>query len=63
MEPGAPPVKFESTESVRSLEGEMAKYRDVIEIQSDSHRVLSSHVLDDDGNWRQYMTVHYRRQR
>jgi hypothetical protein len=132
MEPGTPPVKFESTESVRSLEGlwivaeghgempgcgsatmimtlgydpqkerfvgtfigsmmthlwlyngsldatekvltldtegpsmtsegEMAKYRDVIEIKSDSHRVQTSHVLDEDGNWQQFMTAHYRR--
>jgi hypothetical protein len=132
MEPGAPPVRFESTENVRSLEGlwivaeahgempgcgssttimtlgydpqkerfvgtfvgsmmthmwlyngsldatekvltldtegpsmtsegEMAKYRDVIEIKSDSHRILSSHVLDEDGNWRQFLTAHYRR--
>ena len=41
--------------------GKMSKYRDVIEIKSDSHRVLSSHVLDDDGNWQQFMTAHYRR--
>ena len=44
-----------------SNQGKMAKYKDVIEIEDDNHRVLSSHVQDDDGNWRQFMTVHYRR--
>jgi hypothetical protein len=132
MEPGKPPMKFRSTESVRSIDGlwivaegrgempgcgpsttimtlgydpqkerfvgtfiasmmthvwhysgslnatekvltldtegprmtdqaKMVKYRDVIEIQSDSHRILSSHVRGDDGKWRQFMTAHYRR--
>jgi hypothetical protein len=38
-----------------------AKYRDVIEFKSDDHRILSSHVLGDDGQWNQFMTAHYRR--
>jgi len=41
--------------------GRMVKYKDVMEIRSDNHRVLSSHVLDEDGNWWQFMTAHYRR--
>jgi hypothetical protein len=39
----------------------LAKYRDVITLESDDHRVLTSHVLDDDGKWQQFMTAHYRR--
>jgi len=63
---------LDATEKVLTLEtegpsmsgqGKMAKYKDVIEIQSDSHRILSSHVMDDDGNWWQFMTAHYRRQK
>ncbi|HUL10832.1 MAG TPA: DUF1579 domain-containing protein [Methylococcaceae bacterium] len=42
-------------------EGKLAKYKDVIEIQSDDHRVLRSHMLGDDGQWHQFMTAHYRR--
>lgn len=42
-------------------QGKMEKYKDVIEIHSDSHRVLTSHVRDENGNWRQFMTAHYRR--
>ncbi|MEB3357354.1 MAG: DUF1579 domain-containing protein [Synechococcales bacterium] len=43
-------------------QGKMAQYRDVITIQSDDCRVLTSHLLGDDGQWHQFMTAHYRRQ-
>ena len=42
-------------------EGKLAKYRDVIEIKSDDHRVLTPHMLGDDGEWRPLMTANYRR--
>ncbi|AXK38846.1 DUF1579 domain-containing protein [Crenobacter cavernae] len=42
-------------------EGKLAKYRDEIEIKSEDHRVLTSHVLGDDGNWHRFMTASYRR--
>jgi hypothetical protein len=42
-------------------EGQMAKYQDVIELKSDDHRMLTSHVLGDDGTWHQFMTANYRR--
>jgi hypothetical protein len=45
-----------------SAEGKMEKYKDVIEIRSDNHYVLSSHVRDENGDWWQFMTAHYRRQ-
>jgi hypothetical protein len=44
-----------------SVEGKTAKYKDVIELVSDDHRVLTSHMLGDDGAWHQFMTAHYRR--
>ena len=43
--------------------GKMAKYRDVVEFESDDHRVLTSHALGDDGKWHRFMTAHYRRRR
>jgi hypothetical protein len=46
-----------------STPGKMAKYRDVIEFKSDDHRVLTSHLLGDDGEWHQFMTADYRRVR
>lgn len=42
-------------------EGKMAKYRDVIEFKNDDHRVMTSHVLGDDGQWHGFMTANYRR--
>ena len=42
-------------------DGKMAQYRDVIEIKGDDHRVVTSHVLGDDGRWNGFMTAHYRR--
>lgn len=42
-------------------EGKMGQYRDVIELESDDHRILTSHWLGEDGEWRQFMTAHYRK--
>lgn len=42
-------------------DGKLARYRDVIEFKSDDHRVLTSHGLSDDGEWRQFMRADYRR--
>jgi hypothetical protein len=48
---------------VMTGEGKMAKYKDVIEFKSDEHRVLTSHVLDDDEQWHKFMTANYWRQK
>jgi len=46
-----------------SDEGKMAKYKDAIEFKNDDLRVLTSHMLGDDGKWCEFMTAHYRRQK
>ena len=38
-----------------------AKYRDCIEFDDDDHRIMTSRVLGDDGNWLEFMTAHYHR--
>jgi Protein of unknown function (DUF1579) len=44
-------------------DGKMTKYQDAIERKSDDHRVLTSRMLGDDGEWRQFMTAHYYRKK
>ncbi|MGH2415461.1 MAG: DUF1579 domain-containing protein [Microcystaceae cyanobacterium] len=44
-------------------EGKMAKYKDALEFKSDEHRVLTSHVLGDDGKWHGFMRANYRRKK
>ena len=44
---------------VMTGEAKIGKYKDVIEFKSDDHRVLTSHMLRDDGQWQHFMTAHY----
>ncbi|MGZ8186915.1 MAG: DUF1579 family protein, partial [Methylobacter sp.] len=37
-------------------DGKLAKYQDVIEIRDADHRVLTSHMLGDEGEWHAFMT-------
>ena len=46
-----------------ATEGKIEKYKDVIEFKNDNHRVLTSHMLGDDGEWHGFMTANYRRKR
>jgi hypothetical protein len=41
--------------------GGTARYRDVIDVRSPNHRVLTSQMLGRDGEWRVFMSAHYRR--
>lgn len=61
---------LDADERVLTLDGEgpdmmdeskTATYRDVIEFETDDHRILTSYVLGDDGKWNHFMTAHYRR--
>ncbi|HEX8322128.1 DUF1579 domain-containing protein [Longimicrobium sp.] len=42
-------------------EGTMARYQDTIEFRGDDHRVLTSRYVGGDGEWKHFMTSHYRR--
>jgi hypothetical protein len=44
-------------------DGSLAPYRDVIEMKSDDHRVVTSHGQGPDGTWMTFMTATYRRVR
>jgi hypothetical protein len=39
------------------------RYQDVIELKSDDHRTLTSHMQGEDGTWQPFMTAHYRRRK
>lgn len=40
-------------------DAKLAKYQDVIELKSNDHRLLTSRMLGDDGEWHHFMTAHY----
>lgn len=42
-------------------DGTTARYQDIIEIKSPTHRILRSQSLGPDGNWVHFMTAHYHR--
>jgi hypothetical protein len=44
-----------------SGDGKMMKYKDIITFVSDDHRILTSRIQGDDGEWTEFMTAHYRR--
>jgi hypothetical protein len=54
-------LTLESEGPDMAVAGKMAKYRDVIELESDDHRVLRSQAQGEDGTWHEFMTAHYRR--
>lgn len=56
-------LTLESEGPDMAVEGKMARYRDVIELKSGDHRVLTSHALGEDGQWREFMTANYRRKK
>ena len=43
--------------------GKMTRFKDVIEVRNNDHRILTSHIMGNDGNWRHFMTAHYRRKK
>lgn len=42
-------------------DGKFVKQRDVIELKSSDRRVLTSYLLNENGEWLPFMTAHYRR--
>jgi Protein of unknown function (DUF1579) len=63
LDPAAKVLTLDSEGPSFTTEGKMAKYRDVIEIKTDDHRVLTSNFLGDEGEWHQFMTANYRRKK
>lgn len=52
-----------NTEGPNFSQGAIAPYKDIIEFVSNDHRIMTSQILMDDGNWNHFMTAHYRRQK
>jgi len=46
-----------------AVPGKTAKYKDVIEFNTDDHRVMTSHTLGDNGQWHGFMRISYRRKK
>ena len=41
----------------------MSKYREVVEIVSEDHRMLRAQVMKEDGSWNDFMVTNYRRKK
>lgn len=61
LDPSQTRLTLNSEGPAMSADDKMAKYKDVIEFKHDNHRIMTSYVLTDDGQWNQFMTVNYRR--
>jgi hypothetical protein len=59
LDAGKTVLTLNSDGPVMKGEEKLGKYKDVIEFKSDDHRVLTSHMLRDDGHWQHFMTAHY----
>ena len=46
-----------------AVKGKLAKYRDVIELKTKDHRMLTSSTPGKNGKWVTFMTAHYRRKK
>ncbi len=44
-------------------DGKIIKYQDIVEVESEDHRTLSSQMQMPDRTWNKFMTAHYRRKR
>lgn len=42
-------------------DGTMIRYQDIVQIENDDHWILRTRLLDEKGNWQDFMTAHYRR--
>src|SRR5687768_17565753 len=61
LDPDGRGVTFDTEGPSLTDDRRMGRYRDTIAFQSDDHRTLTSRFLADDGEWRAFMTAHYRR--
>lgn len=61
LDPEKKVLTLESEGPDMIVEGKVARYRDVIEFKSNDHRIMTSSVLGDNGQWTEFMTAHYQR--
>jgi Protein of unknown function (DUF1579) len=48
-----------NTEGLNFSQSAMTLYQDSIEFVSPDHRIMTSKVLEENGNWLEFMTAHY----
>jgi Protein of unknown function (DUF1579) len=48
-----------NTEGLNFSQSAMTPYQDSIEFVSHDHRIMTSKVLEENGNWLEFMTAHY----
>ena len=61
LDPAGQVLTLEAEGPSFTAQGTMGKYQDAITFEGADQRVMTSKYLADDGEWRLFMTSHYRR--
>ncbi|MEX0713880.1 MAG: DUF1579 family protein [Pirellulales bacterium] len=63
VDAGGKTLTLETEGPSHDTPGKLAKFKEVIEVKTDDHKVFTSSVQGEDGKWSTIVTIHYRRKK